>query len=361
MALNTAMEIRKNNSFDFLIVGQGIAGSVLAIQLIENGYSVCVIDKPELSLSSKVAAGIWNPIVFKRLTESWLASALVAELISFYTACETLFNTKLLHHRNIIKPFTEEQEKKLWLKKSQENHTFLDTNLYTNFKLSPQQNFDNYSKVKNAGNIDLATFLEYTQRYLKENQSYLKELFIHADLIINPDSIHYKSISAKHIIFCEGYLISQNPYFNWIPMKPAKGETLTIRCEGLNLENDIFNKGIFLMPLGNHTYKVGATYAWDDLNDKPTDPKKQELESKLKELLKVPFTVISHDAGVRPSVIDRRPVIGVHPEHKNCYLFNGFGTKAVMLAPYLAKEFIQHFTQKTLIDPEVNVARFYQK
>lgn len=355
------METRKNNTVDFLIVGQGIAGSVLALQLIQSGYSVCVIDKPELSLSSKVAAGIWNPIVFRRLTESWLASELVPELISFYASCEKLFDTKLVYHRNIIKPFGEEQEKNLWLKKSQENHTFLDTNIYTNFKLSSTRNFDNYSQVKNAGNIDLMSFLNHTKSYLKEKQNYLEAYFSYADLIINTNDVQYKSITAKQIVFCEGYLISQNPYFNWIPMKPAKGETLTIKCDGLTLENDILNKGIFLMPLGNHTYKVGATYAWDDLNDKPTDIKKQELESKLNELLKVPFTVISHDAGVRPSVIDRRPVIGSHPEYKNCYVFNGFGTKAVMLAPYLAKEFIQHLTQKTLLDPEVNVARFYQK
>lgn len=355
------METKKNNSFDFLIVGQGIAGSVLALQLIETGYTVCVIDKPELSSSSKVAAGIWNPIVFRRLIDSWLAPELVPELITFYTSCEKLFNSTLIHHRHIIKPFSEEQEKNLWLRKSQINDLFLDKTIYADFKLNEHQSFDSHSKVKNAGNVDLIAFLKHTQLYLKEKQSYFEDMFLHADLKINADIVEYKSISAKHIIFCEGYLISQNPYFNWVPMKPAKGETLTVACEGLNLEKDIINKGIFMMPLGNKTYKVGATYAWDDLNDNPTEAKKQELESKLKELLQVPFTIISHDAGVRPSVIDRRPIIGIHPEHKNCFVFNGFGTKAVMLAPYLAKEFIQYLAQKTLLDPEVDVARFYQK
>lgn len=355
------METRKNNSFDFLIVGQGIAGSILSLQLIQSGYSVCVIDKPELSSSSKVAAGIWNPIVFKRLTESWLADKLVPELLEFYESIEKLFNKSLIHHRDIIKPFSEEQEKNLWLKKSKENDMFLDKTIYSDFHLTAFQHFPIYSKVKQAGNIDLTSFLNHTRSYLTEQESYVEETFSYADLKITNEKIEYKTFTAKHIVFCEGYLISQNPYFNWIPMKPAKGETLTIKCEGLNLENDIFNKGIFLMPLGNYTYKVGATYAWDNLNDIPTDIKKQELENKLTSLLQTPFTILKHDAGVRPSVIDRRPVIGTHPEYQNCFIFNGFGTKAVMLAPHFANELVRTIKGETLLNLEVDVARFYQK
>jgi glycine/D-amino acid oxidase-like deaminating enzyme len=104
---------------------------------------------------------------------------------------------------------------------------------------------------------------------------------------------------------------------------------------------------------------VGATYEWKNLTDDPTPEGLIELETKLRMLITSAFKVINHEAGIRPSVIDRRPVIGSHPTFKNIHLFNGFGTKAVMLAPYYANQFVNQFQQKENLDDEVNVSRFY--
>lgn len=352
---------KSNSSTDFLIVGQGIAGSVMALSLIKAGYSVSVINQPHLSLSSKVAAGIWNPIVFKRLTKSWLADNLVPELMSFYGHWEKELNTMLIHKRSIIKPFIEEQEKSLWLKKANDiefNNDFLDAVTYEDLQIDEHYVVKSYSKVLQAGNLDVVNFLESTKNYIKENQSYTEEEFDYAQLIITPKEIIYKTTAAKNIIFCDGYLITKNPYFNWIPMKPAKGETLTISCPNLQLKNDIFNKGFFIMPLGNDLFKVGATYEWEQLNDIPTEKGRLELIQKLNSVITSPFEIISHDAGVRPSVIDRRPVVGSHPEFKNVFIFNGLGTKAVMLAPYFAKQLVNNIQFNSSIDSEVSPARF---
>lgn len=354
------MENKKNNfaEFDFIIVGQGIAGSVLAISLIKSGYTICLINQPNLSLSSRVAAGIWNPVVFKRLTKSWLADDLVPELISFYGFFEKETTTQLLHHRHIIKPFTEEQEKNLWLKKSQTGNQFLDTTAYTDLKLTEKQIISSYSKVLQAGNLDIPTFLKATKNYIQQTQTYIEEGFNYGQLKIENNQIEYNQIVSKQIVFCDGYLIQQNPFFNWIPMKPAKGETLTISCDEILLQPDILNKGIFIMPLGNKTYKIGATYEWENLNDDPTEKGRSELEQKLNAIIQSPYTILKQEAGVRPSVIDRRPVVGPHPDHNNIYCFNGFGTKAVMLAPYFAKQLIHFIQNGTIINPEVDPIRF---
>lgn len=355
--------LQKNNNsiFDFIIVGHGLAGSVLAIQLIKAGYLVCVIDDPKLSSSSKVAAGIWNPVVFKRLTKSWLADELVPELIDFYCYFETETKTSLISQRNIIKPFTEGQEKMLWHKKAQSENHFLDKELYQNLEITSKDTIRSYSKVLNAGNLDVLAFFEASKNFIQERNTFISEKFDFNGLKINESVISYKELQAKNVIFAEGYLISQNPYFNWIPMKPAKGEVLTIYCEDLLIEKDILNKGIFMLPLGNNTFKVGATYEWNDLNDEPTEKAKSELEAKLKALIKVPYQILRHEAGVRPSVIDRRPVVGRHPEKSNLFVFNGFGTKAVMLAPYFAKQFVQYFKSNLPLNPEVDVMRFSGK
>lgn len=354
----TVIQAKKNSSIDFIIVGQGIAGSVLSLSLIKAGYTVLVIDSPNLSTSSKIAAGIWNPIVFKRLTKSWLADDLVPELQAFYGFWEKELNTTLIHQRSIIKAFTEDQEKNLWIKKSNDDNPFLDKQIYEDLEIDENYTVKSYSKVLQAGNLDVAKFIEDTKTYLENKQSYREERFDYSKLNVNQNEVTYNSTSTSNIIFCDGHLITQNPYFNWIPMKPAKGEVLTIRSTELKLKQDIFNKGFFILPLGNDLYKVGATYEWEQLNDIPTEKGKDELLKKLNSVITSPYQIISHDAGVRPSVIDRRPVIGHHPQYKNLFIFNGLGTKAVMLAPYFAKQLVSNIQNNTAINEEVNPNRF---
>jgi len=345
---------------DFIIVGQGIAGSVLALALTKANYSVLVIDEPSLSSCSRVAAGIWNPIVFKRLTKSWLADDVVPELLAFYRDASNLLGIQLIHERAILKPFTEEQEKNLWIKKTESNQKFLDSEIYHDLNLSTQDTLADYSRVLQAGNLDVKGFLEKTREHLMQSDSYLAESFDHSLLQRHEQGVSYQNLTARHVVFCEGHLLRQNPLFDYIPLKPAKGEVLTIRCEGLLLNRDILNKGIFILPLGDHSYKIGATYDWEDLSDTPTEAAKEALTSKLNTVISIPFEVIAHEAGVRPAVIDRRPVIGTHPAYDRHHIFNGFGTKAVMLAPYFAKAFVEHLKYGKPLDPEVDPKRFYK-
>lgn len=352
----------KNKSFvyDYLIVGQGLAGTILAIQLIKAGCKIAVIDNPSLSASSRVAAGIWNPVVFKRLTKSWMADQLVPALLEFYSEFEQENKVKVFQNRSIIKPFSEEQEKTLWLKKSLSENAFLENKTYESLALTDSVVLSQYSNVLNAGNLDVVLFLETARKYIAQHAPWHESVFDYDQLQSTGTGIVYQDIQAADIIFAEGHLISQNPYFNWVPMKPAKGEVLTILCNDLKLEKDIVNKGIFILPLGDHRFKVGATYQWNDFNDMPTDEAREELVRKLANVIKVPFEIVKHEAGVRPSVIDRRPLMGVHPKQPHYWIFNGFGTKGVMLVPYFAAHFVKCLKGEQAIIQEVDVARFFK-
>ncbi|MBK7668530.1 MAG: FAD-binding oxidoreductase [Sphingobacteriaceae bacterium] len=344
---------------DFIVVGQGLAGSVLSLKLIDAGYTVMVIDKPELSSCSRIAAGIWNPIVFKRLTKSWMIDELLPELLSFYKNAETQFHIPLITERHIVKLFSEQQEADLWKKKAtSEVENYLDKTVYhdndfAGIKISAF----GYSKVLKSGNLDVKTFLKATQLFLIERQSMLSEEFNHQDLNIT-ETISYKNITAKKIVFTEGFLIKNNPYFNYVPFKPAKGEVLTIETKNVKIGTNIINKNAFLMQLESNTYKLGATYNWEDLNENQSQSAVQELQDKFKKIAQVDYTILKHESGVRPSVIDRRPVMGQHPKHKNVFLFNGLGTKGVMLAPYFAQRLVNYFKSNESLLEEVNVSRF---
>jgi len=348
----TAFSLKK--SIDYIIVGQGIAGTILAFELLKQNKQILIINNDDLSSSSKVAAGIWNPVVFKRLTKSWLADDLIPSLNTFYDEIGKKLNCQFVKNISIAKLFSEEQEKTLWHKKAEQ-----EMQHYLNAETSEMNHpvRAEFALVKQTGNLDTKLFLNESKKYFQLNDFYSNEKFDFNTLIIHSNFVEYKNYTAEKIIFCEGYQIRENPYFKWIPMKPAKGDILTIYCRELNLDV-ILNKGVFILPLGNNLFKVGATYNWDQLNDQPDEHAKAELTSKLKKIMPYEFEIVNHESGVRPAVIDRRPIIGSHPKHDSLLVFNGFGTKAVMLVPYFAKILTQHLTENLPLHEETSLSRF---
>ena len=95
-----------------------------------------------------------------------------------------------------------------------------------------------------------------------------------------------------------------------------------------------------------------------DKTNQPTKKGKEELMSKLKTFLSCEFEVVQHLAGIRPTVKDRRPLVGRHPEHKNLYVLNGLGTRGVMIAPYVAEKLYQFIENNEPLDSEIDVNRF---
>jgi len=344
----------------FLIVGNGLAANVIAHTLKNNNLTFNIIGNSALSNCSKIAAGIWNPVVFMRMTKSWMADELINYLIPFFENIEKKFSKKIITHRPIIKFFFEEQEKTLWLKKAGgELAQYLDKTIYIKLPNDFKNCMRNaeFGIVNKSGNIDVETFILESEKVFQLN--FFNETLNYKDLNIENDYISYKNINYKNIIFCEGFLVKDNPYFNWIPLNPAKGETITIKSHELEIGNTILNKNGFIFNITNNTFKVGATYQWNDLNETPTEKAKNELAQKLTNLISSNYQITSHNAGIRPSSVDRRPIIGSHPIYKNLHIFNGLGTKGVMLAPYFANNFVNFYLQKETLNNEVDVKRFY--
>jgi glycine oxidase len=345
---------------DFIIVGQGLAAYVLAHSFKKNNISFTLVGDQNLSSCSRLAAGIWNPVVFKRATKSWLAEVLIKELTAFYSDCGEAFGKKIIAARPIVKPFTEEQEKQLWLKKYQsELAGFIDGKIHNDIPADLKHcNIKNgYGMVTQSGNVDVAAFLDHSGIYFKNEVVF--ETFDHARLEISADKIRYGSIEARQIVFCEGHLVKNNPFFRWIPLKPAKGEIFTLNVPDLGFRNKIFNKNGFLMDVSEGVYKAGATYEWDDLSEGPSGGGFAELSAKVGEMIDCRFEVIKHEAGIRPSSIDRRPIVGRHPRYNKLFVFNGLGTKGVMLAPYFAGNFVNFYLQKQALHPDIDLSRFY--
>jgi glycine oxidase len=344
----------------YILVGNGLSAQVLAHRFEELNIPFTIIGNSELSNSSRVAAGIWNPVVFKRMTKSWMAETLIDELLRFYSDCETRMKQRFLIRRTIIKPFFEEQEKQLWKKKSaDELKPFIQSSIHSGSsdELRNLQVSNGYGLVEQSGNLQTADFLDAGNRYFADRIRH--ETFDYSQIKMFEHNLSYKSLPVKGIVFCEGHLVSRNPFFSWIPLKPAKGELLHILAPDLQLKNAIYNRNGFLMHQGESRYICGATYNWADLTDRRSEQGLQELKEKVKKMISCNYNVVSHLAGVRPSSIDRRPILGVHPKHKNLFVFNGLGAKGVMLAPYFAGKFVLFLKEWKPLPAEVDLKRFY--
>jgi glycine/D-amino acid oxidase-like deaminating enzyme len=344
---------------DVIIVGQGISGSLLSAEFIKNGKTCLVIDEEKEITSSKVSAGLYNPIVFKRVVKSWLIDDLLPVLHDSYNFMETCCNKSFHTKRKIIKVFVNDDEKQLWLKKTEDKSydLYLEKEIeYQDFNhcIKPHEGL---AYVKNAGNIDVPKMINTWCSYLKSNQSYVAEQFKYTDIKIVNNGIKWKNYEADFLIFCEGYSAHKNPFFTNMPFVPAKGEVLTVKINPLDTAQHVLNKGVFVLPESNQMYRVGATYVWDKIDEENTKEGLQELTQKLEKLIRTPYTIINQKAGIRPSTKDRRPIIGKHPEIPQLVMFNGMGTKAVLLAPYFANQLYHHLYSGKSLHPEVNISR----
>lgn len=342
-----------------LIIGAGIAGTCLAHQLRSKGIAVQIIDQGT-NHSSAIAAGIVNPMVFRRMNKSWRLDDFHPEAAAFYQAIEKILGVKLYHPLIIRRFFSSEQERKLWDQREKDPAygAYLE-------KLSPQDlqhqganNTFGSGRVKKAFWIDAAKWVQSHATYFKEKGLLLSTHF--EAQYWQPQLRKYKDTTYDFVIFCMGYLQKEEPTFGYLPLEQTKGQTLLIESAIL-AENESLNRKCFVLPLGDKRFKVGSTYEWNNPTLNPTEEGREELLANLESLGTYDPKVVGHFAGVRPTVLDRRPLIGAHPKWKDVFVFNGLGAKGYMMAPTLARELVAHITEKTPLDPEINISRFAVK
>jgi glycine/D-amino acid oxidase-like deaminating enzyme len=317
-----------------------------------------VVDEEASSSSSRGAAGLCNPVGFKRLTKSWMIEEVLTLAKAFYRDQETLLSDDFYFDVPLYKLFVDQKEQEFWRQKSNEPHLFdwIDEQLEQPFDEALMNAPFGASKTLQSGFLKTAKWLAAFKAFLKEKEAYHNAKFDYDKLVLNDQGVSWEGYAAKKIIFCEGYQTIHNPYFDWLPFKLTKGEILTVNFKNLKIDHAI-NKGVFVLPFEGD-YKLGATYNWDEIDNMPTAEGKAQLLKRAARLINDEVLVLEHKAGVRPTVIDRRPLLGIHPEHMQLAVFNGMGTKGVMLAPYFANKMVNLMLDNKPLPSEVDIHRF---
>lgn len=345
---------------DYLIVGAGLAGISFSEVALKNNKTIYVLDDNSQN-SSKIAGGLYNPVILKRFSEVWQAQAQLVLMNEFYDSLKQKINVDFDFKKPILRKFFSIEEQNNWFAAS--DKTALSPFLSTDLIYKKYKGIDapfGYGEVLQTGYVDTALLLKTYKDFLISNNLFQEESFDYDELKIESDTIIYKDIKARHIIFAEGFGVHSNPYFNDLPLDGTKGELFTIKAPDLDLDV-IVNTSVFILPIGNDLYKVGATYNWKDKTDLPTEEGKVELVARIKEIISCDFEIVSHFAGVRPTVKDRRPLIGTHPKHPSVHILNGLGTRGVMLGPAMAKVLYDSIEHQIPLDKEINIDRFLSK
>lgn len=348
-----------NTTFDFLVVGQGIAGTLLTHFLLKEGKKVMVIDVAKKNSPSNTAAGVINPITGRRYVKSWKFEELLPFAQQTYQNLEKEFQLSLYKERNIIRTLFNHREENDWLARhgdiSYQPYLIEEADL-GEYKTQMVPAFA-YGEIQGSIQVNIGALVRAYRIQLKEQGLLQSERFNYTLLKQQEQGVQYKAIKAKQLLFCEGSDGIKNPYFNYLPFNLAKGEVLIVRIRKVHFEK-LLKHRIFIVPLEDDLYWIGSTYDWDFKDDLPTTEGKNFLKERLGEVLNHPFEIIEHRAAIRPTVKDRRPFLGLHPKFPHLGIFNGLGTKGASLGPYFAKQMCDFLIGKVELDPKVNINRF---
>ncbi|THD68810.1 FAD-binding oxidoreductase [Robertkochia marina] len=345
---------------DYIIVGCGLAGIAFCEELRKQGKSFVVYDDRS-QVSSHVAGGMYNPVILKRFTPVWRAGEQLGHLDAYYKGLEEKLGVTVDTKLRLFRRFVSVEEQNEWFHAADNPllEPYMNTSLH-HMNLQGVEAPHGFGEVLHTGWVNTRRLQESYMALLEKEGLLKREAFDYHGLEWVDSDLRYKDIPVKHVVFCEGYGIKHNPYFNYLPLNGTKGEVLEVEIPGLDVDF-ILKSSVFLLPLGGHRYKVGATYKWKDKTNEPTEECRVELLEKLERFLKLPYKVVNHQAGIRPTVADRRPLLGTHPENKGLHILNGLGSRGVMIAPWVAPLLYQSIENGEPVPVETNIERFKKR
>jgi len=335
-----------------LIVGAGLAGSLLAWRFMQANHPVQLIHQPRMTSASRVAAGIINPVTGQRLVLQAQIQNLLHAALHLYAELADFFHINFFFAKPILRSLNHERLQQAWQKRQ--------TDPAYQAYLSPMPDDGQTIKQHHTGYLDTHALLDALHTYFQQHHCIIESDFSYKNLDIQEKSITWQGRSFSQVIFCEGWRAQNNPWFNYLPFQPAKGDILTFHTTQ-TLPKSIIHQGKWLLPLTNGRFRLGASYDnQQPLHEKPSPHAKEEL---LQALSHMPIdrnniTLTEHQSGIRPNTLDKQPFLGTHPKHKNIAIFNGFGSKGSLLIPHYSACMLASIQHKQALPKEADIQRY---
>lgn len=344
--------------YDFLIVGAGIAGVTLALELQKRGQRIALIDNENPKSSSRTAAGMMNPMVPRNVQKAWKCDEIYPSVFEYYENWEHLFGAKFIHRIPTLQVHKNAQHTKNWTKRSREN----------GFQqhLSPIDPSDSHglplpfggALCHLSGKLDVKEFLDAAYLYFAQvGIDKINQDFLHSELKRENDVWSLNDLWSRRIVFAEGIGLYENPYFNYLPLGATGGDILELEINDLP-QDFILKRKEWLVPIGGNRWLGGSTYHNESLSTVPEAHHAAELIELFKEWIPQEIKLVSHRRAPRPTVATWRPFLGQHPQHDTLYIYNGLGSKGSSLVSYLSPRYADFLCSGSELPEEVNIARF---
>jgi len=350
-----------HRKIDTLILGQGLAGSLLAWQCVHAGQSVCVIDDGHQSASSSVAAGLVNPLAGMRFNrrpemDDWLQAS-----DRCYTELADYFATRFFHPVPMLRLFRSAEQRRFHTRRLEDpaSQELLGKRFAAEHCPEPVNAPEGGFIQRRTGYVDMPLLLASLGHWLRERGALRTDTLDYAHIDLDRERVRVPGLAARRLIFCDGARLRFNPWFGDLPLTPDQGEILDLRISGWQ-PSHIVNGAHWLLAVGNGELRLGATHEHSRLDSRPTQAGARELLDGLDTLLaeRRETTIVRHQAGIRPATRDRYPLIGRHPDHPSLWVFNGFGARGALTIPWYARRLRAHLLDGATLPPEADIARF---
>ena len=351
----------QTNNVDFIIVGQGLAGSLLGWRLLQQGCSVLIVDPCLEQTASRTAAGLINPITGKRLVKTQHLEEYLPAATLLYGELTTFFSEQFWHDMEQVRLFQSKDECEQWQKRQADPDykPYLADQFSANSKAYLSNKSSGGFEQKQCGYLDTVLLLDTLREYFQDNGCFIKQHLNIDELTIVESSVQWKNYDAKKVIFCDGFNLQNNHWFSWLPLQPAQGEIFTLQTKKL-LPKEIVQFGKWLLPLKNGQFRLGSTWQREPLDEQPTEQSSLELMQALKQQFPQlsDALLIEKKVGVRPGTRDKMPFLGSHPYYPNLSVFNGFGSKGALMIPWYSDRFCQYLINEQVLPDFADIKRY---
>ncbi len=327
-------------STDFLILGQGFAGTAVALSLLSRGKSVLVAASPQHVPASALAVGLVNPVTGRRMAKTWNYESVVPRAHEFYAgAYFQIFGRTgtFLERRVIFKALhTVEEMNFLSAKSASEGYDHLICIIPPSESSLPGifRKTSGWLEITDGGRLNPEFYLSAARQYLADRQSFQQVHWSPGDLVQSAAGFEYQGRRFSSVISTLGL------HCPWIgpELWAVKGQVF--QFSGFpDWGNAVLKTEKFIIPLGSGEVLMGSTYEREFFHDQTDEEGYAEITADLEAGMRGKLKITHSWAGIRPTTKDRLPVI--RRQEKGIYLVNGMGTKGVSLAPYAAGRLLE--------------------
>ncbi len=356
--------------FDVCILGAGLAGMHTAIELMEAGLRVCVIDPKGIAGgASGTPVGLANPATGRFANRSWNAERCLERLSIRLEEISKYSGKEFYRKSGVLRPALSQKI----ADRMQENVVNNDwTPGMIEWKSSAelQEMHPGLTSVEGGVwvpgglTVSIPDYLNGIHSYLSDREVTFilgRNYSLHKESNWDVQIDHKDHITAKKLVICAGIYSKQIEVSKELPLHAVKGQTAIMRAgDSLEFEHAVSAQGYF-SKTGDKEFILGSTYEHNFEHDEPDE---QGFEfmfsrfSKVHPVLASSSKIVNQWAGVRASTPDRKPIIGTLDKEMESYIFAGLGSKGLLYSAYGARLLIELMLNNHSIPESLDVDRF---